>query len=35
MSVMGFMEGFKGLCLIIALLYSLILGSLNAEVSTP
>ena len=33
--IMGLMEGLRGLCLIIALLYNLILGSLKAEVSTP
>ena len=35
MSVMGLMDGFKVLCLIIDLLYNLIPGSLKAEVSTP
>ena len=34
-SIMGLIEGFRGLCLMIALLYNLILGLLKAEVSTP
>ena len=34
-SMIGFIVGLKGLCLMIALLYNLIRGSLKAEVSMP
>ena len=35
MSIIGLMEGWRGRCLITALLYNLILGSLKLEVSIP
>ena len=35
MSIMGFIEGLRGLCLMTALLYILILGSKKGDVSKP
>ena len=35
MSIIGLIEGWRGLGLMIALLYNLILGSLKAEISAP